>query len=69
MEVAEERAMHSSIDNGGGKWKEGVRGGPGAVTWDGFLSRGGRSADEVERISDSESEEDEFRHQVVCIDD
>ena len=69
MEVAEERAMHSSIDNGGEKWKGGVRGGPGAVTWDGILSRGGRGADEVERISDSESEEDEFRDRVVYIDD
>ena len=59
--------MHSSIDDGGEKWKRGVRGDPGAVTWDGVLSRGGRSADEVERISDSE--EDEFPHQVVCIDD
>ncbi len=67
MEVAEERAMHSSIDNGGEKWKGAVRVGPSAVTWDGVLSRGERSADEVERISDSE--EDEFRHQVVCIDD
>jgi hypothetical protein len=67
MEVAEERAMHSSIDNGGEKWKGGVRVGPRAVTWDGVLSRGERSADEVERISDSE--EDEFRQQVVCIDD
>jgi hypothetical protein len=46
--------MHASIDNGAKKWKGGVRGGPGAVTWDGLLSRGERSADEVERISDLE---------------